>query len=172
MNVDQIKTVLENIQYPVDGDDLPEVLESLHYNYPSQVVGSSVRTLGDAEPLYVKAGQVAFLVDDAQDLTTACIRIRSMLKKRESSGPVLIQQDERSRFLPDIVRALEGEIDKATKFKRPMGVVDSDYQITYDPETRTQYRKGEQIIEDLLSSDTKRNQKAVEALQRVLIISE
>ncbi|WP_339344992.1 hypothetical protein [uncultured Alcanivorax sp.] len=170
MNVDQIKTVLGDIQYPVTGDDLPEVLESLHYNYPSQVVGSTVRTLGDADPLYVKAGQVAFLVDNVQDLTTACIRIRSLLKQRESSGPVLIQQDERSRYLPDIVRALEGEIDKAPKFKRPMGVVDTEYQIIYDPASRTQCRKGEQVIEDLLSSDTKRNQKAVEALQRILII--
>lgn len=169
MNIDQIKAVLANIQYPVKGDDLPEVLEFLHYNYPPQVVGSSVRTLGEGGPLYVKAGQVAFLVDNEQDLTTACIRIRSLLQRQDATQPVRIEPDTHSRHLADIVRALDYEIDRSTTFKRPMGVVDAGYQIIYDPETRTQRGKGGQIVDDLLVNDDERNQKAVEAIKRVLI---
>lgn len=169
MNTEQVKDVLTAIGYPVEGDDLIAVLDDLHDTYSPQVVGSSVRTLGDAEPLYVKAGQVAFLVDNEQDLVTACVRIRSILKKREADKPVRIEGPKRSRWLNEITRAIEFEIDISEKVKRPLGIVADEYAVKFDPETRTQSRKADQIVEDLLASDAKRNQKAVKAIQTIMI---
>ncbi len=169
MNVEQVRDVLTAIGYPADGDDLITVLDDLHDTYGPQVVGSSVRHLGDAEPLYVKVGQAAFLVDNEQDLVTACIRIRSALKQRETDKPVTIETEPRSRWLKEIVRAIEFEIEISEKVKRPLGIVADDYAVTFDPQTRTQSRKGDQIVEDLLSRDSERNQKAVKAIQTLMI---
>ncbi|OEY65040.1 hypothetical protein [Marinobacter sp. X15-166B] len=63
MNIEQIKETLEAVGYPAQGDNLQAILDDLHDHYSVQVVGSSMRHLGDADPLYVKAGQVAFMVD-------------------------------------------------------------------------------------------------------------
>ena len=170
MNIEQIREVLETIGYPVQGESLQVILDDLHDHYSAQVVGSSIRHLGDADPLYVKAGQVAFMVDNEHDLVAACIRIRSSLKQREAAQPVTMQAPKRSRFLPDIVRAVEYEIEIAERVKRPLGMVTTGYEIKYDPESRTQSRKSAQILDDLLADDAQRNKKAVDALKAVLIL--
>lgn len=170
MELTTAKEVLEAIGYPVQGDDWEEVIADLQMTYGATRVGSSMNTLGDASPLFMKAGNVAHMVDHPNDLARACLQIKSVLDQRKALEPVKLKEDEKSRFLPDILRLLEYEIEKASRAKRDLGVVDVDYQILYDPETRTQTRKPEQIMDDLLSTDKKRNAKAVEALQRILII--
>jgi hypothetical protein len=169
MNIEQIKETLEEVGFTVHGDNLQALIDELHDHYGSQVVGSSMRYLGDAEPLYVKAGQVAFMVDNELDLVSACIRIRSTLKQREAAQPVVMAKEVRSRYIPDILRALEFEIDLASRVNRPVAVVDDQYAVTSDPATRTQTRKSAHMINDLLADDSERNQKAVKALQALLI---
>ena len=172
MNLNQVKETLDAIGYPVESNDWNEVIEELGSSYGAQKVGSSIRTLGDASPLYLKSGNVAFMVDNQRDLHQACVEINSVLKKRRGAEPVTIKREVRSRFISDIRNALEYEISLAGTVKRPPGVVDADYEVLYDHDTRTQTRKSAQIMDDLLSDDKKRNAKAVEALKAILIVSE
>ncbi|WP_404420014.1 hypothetical protein [Marinospirillum sp.] len=75
MDIKQVKEVLGAIGCPVKGNDLQALLDNLHDTYGPQVVGSSVRHLGLADPLYVKAGEVAFMVDNEQDLITDVVKV-------------------------------------------------------------------------------------------------
>lgn len=170
MELTTAKEVLEAIGYPAQGDDWEEVIADLQQTYGATRVGSSMTTLGDAAPLFMKAGNVAHMVDHPNDLARACRQIKSILDQRKALEPVRLKVDERSRFLPDILQALEYEIDISERIKRPLGVVDTGYQIKFDTQTRTQTRKPVQIMDDLLSTDKKRNAKAVEALQALLVI--
>jgi len=172
MDLNQVKETLEAIGYPVQSDDWNEAIEELSRNYGAQKVGSSIRTLGDASPLYLKSGNAAFMVDNQSDLHRACVEIQSVLKARTAAEPITIKRDVRSRFLSDIQNSLEYEISLAGTVKRPLGVVDADYEVLYDHDTRTQTRKSPQIIDDLLSDDKQRNAKAVEAMKAILIVGE
>lgn len=169
MNINQIKETLEAVGYTVQGDDLQAVIDELHDRYSPRVVGSSIRNLGDASPLYVKAGQIAFMVDNEQDLMTACVQIRSAVKGREAAKTVKLVAEKRSRYIPDIVRALEFEIDLAARMHRSIAVVDDQYAVTSGPERGSQVRKSTHIMNDLLADDAKRNQKAQKALKATLI---
>ncbi|OEY65039.1 hypothetical protein BG841_00175 [Marinobacter sp. X15-166B] len=79
-----------------------------------------------------------------------------------------MQAPKRSRFLPDIVRAVEYELEIAERVKRPLGMVNTCYEVKYDPDSRTQTRKSAQILDDLLADDAKRNTKGVDALKAIL----
>lgn len=170
MNTREIKETLSTIGYPVKGSEPEEVLVELHSQIGSIRVGSSISQLGDAKPLFVIAGNVAHLVDCPQDLHRACLQIRQRLKERESQKLIIIKKDVLSRHLPEITRHVELEIDMTQRLKRPTPLTDKHYSIIYDPEARTQVRKGQQIIDDLLSADAKSNQKALACLKELLII--
>lgn len=170
MNITQVKETLAAIGYPAKGPDWNDVLADLHSNYGAQKVGSSVRTLGDAEPLYHKAGSIAFMVDNPQDLIAACIRIRSKLAAINSAKLIVMPRETLSRYIPDIRRALEGEIDLAFRVNRPLNMIDADYSAKHDSETRSPIRKSDQILDDLLSDDKRRNDKAVKAFKELLLI--
>ncbi|MBS97120.1 MAG: hypothetical protein CMI01_00365 [Oceanospirillaceae bacterium] len=169
MKLDTAKEVLEAIGYPANGDDWEEVIADLQQTHGPTRVGSSMNHLGDAAPLFVKSGNVAHMVDHPNDLHRACAQIKSVLDQRQPLGLATLKRDVKSRWLSDIQIALGHEISQRERIGRSLGIVDTDYQIHFDPETRTQTRKPEQIINDLLSDDKKRNAKAVEALKDILI---
>ncbi|WP_415885006.1 hypothetical protein ACMXYO_10115 [Neptuniibacter sp. QD37_6] len=170
MNITQAKETLTTIGYPVTGNDWEDIIEELHKDYGTQVVGSSMNILGDAAPLYMKAGNAAFMVDNKDDLYRACIRIKTILDARKAAEPVIIKSDVLSRYIPEIKRSVEMEVDQAAKFKRALTTVDNEYSVKYDKASRTQTRKGSQIIDDLLSDSKKLNDKAVKALKELLVI--
>ncbi|WP_296058456.1 hypothetical protein [uncultured Amphritea sp.] len=170
MNLNQVKETLEAIGYPVKGPDWDDVLADLHCNYGAQKVGSSINSLGDAAPLYIRSGNIAFMVDNRGDLHRACVQIKAKLDEKKGAQPVVLKQDEYAFNLTTIRDALEREISHASNRKRPLGIVDTDYTVQYNPDTRTQNRKSLQIINDLLSDDKQRNNKAVEAIKAILII--
>ncbi len=170
MELKEAKEVLSAIGYPVKGSDWEDLIADLQCSYGSTRVGSSMNTLGDAAPLFVKSSNVAFMVDNPNDLCRACRQIKAVLEQRKAREPVVLKVDERSRVLPDILYALESEITSAGRCGRDLGIVDTEYRILFSEETRIQTRKPAQIMNDLLSTDRKRNVKAVEALQRILII--
>ncbi|WP_158007581.1 hypothetical protein [Marinobacter sp. X15-166B] len=47
-------------------------------------------------------------------------------------------------------------------------MVNTCYEVKYDPDSRTQTRKSAQILDDLLADDAKRNTKGVDALKAIL----
>lgn len=170
MNINEAKETLSTIGYPVKGDDWDDIIEELHKDYGTQAVGSSMNTLGDAAPLYMKAGNAAFMVDNKDDLYRACVRIKTILDARKGAKPVIIKSDVLSRYIPDIKRSVDMEVDLAFKFNRVLPTVDSEYTVIYNAASRTQTRKGAQIIDDLLSDDKALNDKAVNALKELLVI--
>jgi hypothetical protein len=172
MNITEAKEILETVGYPVitPSDDWEDIVEELQKEYRPHVVGGSMTTLGDAAPLFMRSGNAAFMVDNKDDLYRACCRIKHILDARKATEPVKLKQDVRSRFISDIQNALESEIDIRERTKRPLGIVGTEYEIRYDPSSRTQSRKPAQIIDDLLSDDKKRIAKAVEAIRTLLIV--
>lgn len=82
MNLNQVKETLEVIGYPVKGPDWEDVLADLHSSYGAQKVGSSINTLGDATPLYIKSGNIAFMVDNPNDLLRACVQVKALLDEK------------------------------------------------------------------------------------------
>lgn len=169
MTLDQVKETLDTIGYPVKGPDWEDVLADLHSTYGAQKVGSSINALGDAKPLYVTAGNIAFMVDNKGDLLRACILIKHTLDQRKGAEQVVIPKEQYAFQKGNITNALESEIDQASRVKRSLGIVDTDYQV-FVRGFREQVRKGDQIIDDLLSDDKQRNDKAVEAIKSILII--
>jgi len=169
MDLNQVKETLEAVGYPVQSDNWSDVIEELGRSYGAQKVGSSIRTLGDASPLYLKSGNVAFMVDNQLDLHRACIEIQSALKARSGTENIVLRPQSKSRYRVDIERALESEISDSHRCKRSLGIVSAEYHIKYDSETRSQIREQTQIIDDLLSDDKKRNDKAVKAFKALLI---
>ncbi|UTW13367.1 hypothetical protein [Marinobacterium rhizophilum] len=169
MELKQAKEVLESIGYPVKGGDWEDIIADLQSTYGTTRVGSSVNSLGDAASLYVKTGNVAFMVDNTNDLQRACRQINTVLNARKAAAPVALKPQVNSYWLVDVARALEHEITLAGRTNRSLGIVDTDYHIRSNPGSRTQVRKPEQILDDLLSTDKKRNAKAVEAMQCILI---
>lgn len=170
MNITEAKDVLKQIGYELVSDDWYDMIEELHQNYKAQVVGGSMNTLGDSAPLFMRAGNAAFMVDNKDDLFKACVRIKQALDARKGAETVTIKKDVYAFNLKTIESALENEVDQANRVKRPLAVVDTEYAVKYNPETRTQTRKSTQIMNDLLSDDKKRNAKAVEAFKAILII--
>lgn len=170
MELSTAKEVLAAIGYSAQGTDWDEVIADIQQTHGSTRVGSSMNQLGDAAPLFMKAGNVAHMVDHPDDLRRACIRIKHILDQRTPSENIKLQSDEKSLSLPEIIRQVEYEIDKSERVNRDLGVVNTGYQNLYDPDTRTHTRKAQQIIDDLLSTDQKLNAKAVKALQAILII--
>lgn len=170
MNLNDVKATLEAIGYPVKGPDWDDVLADLHCSYGAQKIGSSINNLGDAKPLYVSSGNIAFMVDNQDDLHRACIQIKNVLDARKPAITPVMKRDTRSRYLPEIISALEGEIDISFKIKRPLGIIDTEYEVLFNVDTRSQTRKSAQIMDDLLSDDKSRNAKAVEALKALLIL--
>lgn len=169
MNLNQVKETLEAIGYPVKGLDWDDVLADLHCNYGAQKVGSSLLTLGDAEPLYIKSGNIGFMVDNPDDLNRACILIKTKLDAKKAMQPVTIKSEVRSRFLPDIKLALDNEVGQAERLGRNLSHADPAY-LTQGFGGISLLRNTEQIIDDLLSDCEKRNTKAVAALKVLLIV--
>jgi len=170
MNIEQVKEVLEAVGYPVDGDDLITVLDDLHDTYGPQVVGSSVRHLGDAAPLYVKAGQVAFMVDNEEDFLNACHQIKANLKKQESSGPVVLKGDKRSRWLSEIERAIDYEVEGAKRTNRDLSSVHDSYLVEISDGRKWMQKQNQNLLlEDLLAEDDTRNLRAAKALQTLFV---
>lgn len=169
MELTTAKEVLNNIGYPAQGDDWEEVIADLQQTHGATRVGSSMTTLGDAAPLFMKAGNVAHMVDHPNDLARACRQIKSALDQRKAMEPVKLKVDEKSRFLRDILQALENEVSMAERLNRDLSKVDDAYLVD-GALGRRLLRNTAQVMDDLLSTDKKRNAKAVEALQALLVI--
>lgn len=167
MNIEQAKEVLGAIGYQVatDSDDWYDVIEELHQNYKTMVVGSSMGKLGDAGYLYMRSGNAAVMVDSHDDLHTACLRIKNRLDAKKAAEPVVIPSDEYAFNLKTIKNALDKEVDYAERLKRDLSAAPSEYLTANGLLRNTQ-----QVMDDLLSDDKKLNAKAVEAIKTILII--
>jgi len=168
MNIEQGKKALAAIGYNTTGNSWEAVLESLHTVAQTQVVGSSVFTLGDAQHLYVRSGNAAFMVDNVDDLWRACKKIKAEQDGKQGKGNIVMVNPERSVYIRDIARALDYEITNSGL--RDLGVVTTKYSSKHDPETLTQTSVGDQVLEDLLSDSQERNDLAASAFKSILLL--
>ncbi|MBE9397109.1 hypothetical protein IOQ59_07520 [Pontibacterium sp. N1Y112] len=168
MNVNEVKQYLSDVDMPAKGQALEAIVDNLHQTYGSTRVGSSVQQLGNAAPLYVKSGAVAHLVDNANDLVMACRGIKQRLDALKGAEPIVLKSATKSRYLSDITKLLNYEFDDAGKFKRKLTAA-GGYKITADPDTRSQSRQGDKLMDDLMSTDEARQLKGVKALRDLLI---
>ena len=169
MNIEQGKKTLATIGFSIAGSTWDEVLTGLHDEAKPQVVGSSVFALGNAEPLYVRSGNAAFLVDNVDDLHRACRQIKVILDAGKASKLITMPVQTRSTYIANIGQALECEIANSGKVNRDMGIASTEYVVKSDPDTRTQTRIGAQVIEDLLADNDELNARAVSAFKSILL---
>jgi len=161
MNIEIIKSTLASIRFEVKANDIDEIIEELHVTYGSQRVGSSSYSLGNAAPLFVRSGNVAFMVDNPDDLQRACLEIARKIDT-SINNPIVMKKETRSRWRSDIERALGYEMSLRRSTKRDLEVV---YE-TYEGGERT---IAVSIVDDLLSGDKKDNAKAIEAFKCLMI---
>jgi len=169
MNIEQGKKTLATIGFSIAGRTWDEVLTGLHDEAKPQFVGSSVFTLGNAQPLYVRSGNAAFLVDNVDDLHRACRQIKVTLDAAKGSELITMPVQTRSTYIVNIAEALEQEVANSGKGNRDMGIVSSEYDVKFDIETRVQTRIGAQVLEDLLADSDELNTRAVSAFKSILL---
>jgi len=162
MDIENIKSALASVRFEVKAGGIEEIIEELHVTYGSQRIGSSVRSLGKAAPLFIKSGNVAFMVDNANDLDRACLEINRLKEASASNGPIVMKKDTRSQWRSDIESALRYEMSLRSRTGRDLEAV---YE-NYDGGERV---TATSIVDDLISDDKKRNTKAVEAFKCLLI---
>lgn len=169
MNITEVKETLEAVGYPVSSDDWEGLRDELHTKYKQTLVGRSILKLGNATPLYVRSGNAAHLVDDVDDLYTACLAIKQRLDADKAAQPIVIPADEYAYNLKVIKKALDAETSHAQMYKRDLSHAPEDY-LTTGSWGEKYLTNTQQVMDDLLSDDQELNLKAVEAFKAILIL--
>ncbi|WP_404420013.1 hypothetical protein [Marinospirillum sp.] len=99
---------------------------------------------------------------------TACIRIKSNLKQQEAAQPIVIEADQKSRRITDLVKVINYEVSEAENLGRDLSAVHPSYLVE-GAEGRKPLRNHQAILDDLLAQDDTRNLQAAKALQTLFV---